>query len=196
MLASLLLASIAGFGIQPATTATAARILEGAKIQVREGAVYTTGYFKLAYPNGDLPRNKGVCTDVVVRAFRSAGYDLQQLIHEDMRRRFKTYPRRERSPDRNIDHRRCPNQIWFFKSYGSTLTKQVSQQTIKHWQPGDVVFWKLDNGLDHTGVVSDRKNAKCEPFVIHNLGRCAEEDVLTEWKIVGHFRYPKQARRP
>lgn len=191
MFLSLALVGIAGFSPPLAMPSPASRILEGAKIQVREAAVYTTGYFRIAYPNGDIPRDKGVCTDVVIRAFRHAGYDLQKLIHEDMRRRFKTYPRRERSPDPNIDHRRCPNQTWFLKSYGRTLTNKVSAETLKHWKPGDVVFWKLDSGLDHVGIVSDRKNVRGEPFAIHNLGRCTEEDVLTAWKIVGHFRYPK-----
>ncbi len=108
-----------------------------------------------------------------------------------MNTRFATYPRREKRPDSNIDHRRCPNQIWCFKKHGKTLTNKVSLEALKHWQPGDIVYWKLDSGLDHTGVLSDRRNANGEPYVIHNLGRCAEEDVLTSWKIVGHYRYPK-----
>ena len=163
----------------------AARIVEGARIQAREAAAYTTGYVRLPYPNGDLPRDKGVCTDVVVRALRHAGYDLQRLIHEDMKARFASYPRREARPDANIDHRRCPNQAWFFRRYGRTLDLKGG------WRPGDVVYWKLPSGLDHTGVLSSRTNAKGEPFVVHNLGRCAEEDVLRAWRIVGHYRYPR-----
>ena len=177
--------------VHPTATGPAAKIVEGAHRQVGEGAVYTVGYFRIGYPNGDLPRNQGVCTDVVVRSFRNAGYALQRLIHEDMARRFKTYPRREAKPDSNIDHRRCPNLTWFFKSYGRTLTNKVSPETLKAWKPGDVVFWKLDNGLDHTGVISDRTNASGIPLVIHNISVCKEEDVLTTWKIVGHYRYPK-----
>jgi len=172
-------------------TGSAAKIVAAAKLQATEGAAYTTGYYKIGYPNGDLPRNQGVCTDVVIRALRAAGYDLQRLIHEDMGRRFKTYPRREKRPDSNIDHRRCPNLAWYFKSYGKTLPNAVSPATLKHWQPGDIVFWKLDNGLDHTGVLSDRRNANGVPYVVHNIGKCAEEDVLTTWKIVGHYRYPR-----
>lgn len=191
MVLSLVVASIAGFGLQAPPKSPAAKIVEGAKIQVREAATYTAGYFRIEYPNGDLPRNKGVCTDVVVRALRHAGYDLQKLIHDDMRHRFNTYPRRERAPDSNIDHRRCPNQIWYFKSYGRTLTKKVSPETLRHWQAGDVVFWKLDSGLDHVGIVSDRRNSRGEPLAIHNIGRCAEEDVLSSWRIVGHFRFPR-----
>lgn len=174
-----------------APVGAAEKILAGAKIQAREGAMYTVGYFKIGYPNGDLPRDQGVCTDVVIRSLRRAGFDLQKLIHEDMKTRFKTYPRREKRPDSNIDHRRCPNQIWFFKTYGKTLTTTVKSQTLSQWKPGDIVYWKLDNGLDHTGIVSDRLNAKGEPYVIHNISQCKEEDVLTTWKIVGHYRYPK-----
>lgn len=170
---------------------SAAKIVAAAKRQAGEGAIYTTGYYQIGYPNGDLPRNQGVCTDVVIRSLRAAGYDLQKLVHEDMKKRFKTYPRREKRPDSNIDHRRCPNLVWFFKTYGSTLTNTVSRPTLKHWKPGDIVFWKLDNGLDHTGVVSDRVNGQGVPFVVHNISRCAEEDVLTTWKIVGHYRYPR-----
>jgi len=169
----------------------ASKIVEGAHRQVAEAAVYTTGYYKIGYPNGDLPRNQGVCTDVVIRSFRAAGYDLQKLIHEDMGRRFKSYPRREAHPDSNIDHRRCPNLAWFFKSHGRTLPNAVSPTTLKTWKPGDVVFWKLDNGLDHTGVISDRVNSSGVPLVIHNISVCREEDVLTTWKIVGHYRYPR-----
>jgi len=169
----------------------AAKIVEGAKRQAREGASYTVGYFQLSYPGGDLPRSQGVCTDVVIRSLRSAGYDLQKLIHEDMSKRFKTYPKREKKPDPNIDHRRCPNQAWFFKTYGRSLTLAASARTAKEWKPGDIVYWKLDNGLDHTGVLSDKLNAAGLPYVVHNLGTCMEEDVLTSWKIVGHYRYPK-----
>jgi len=169
----------------------ASKIVAGAKIQAKEAAVYTTGYYKISYPDGDIERSKGVCTDVVIRALRHAGYDLQSLIHRDMQKRFKTYPRREKQPDWNIDHRRCPNQIWYFKTYGKTLTNLVTADTLKHWRPGDIVYWKLDSGLDHTGVLSDRRNQNGIPLVIHNLGRCAEEDVLQDWKIVGHYRFPK-----
>ena len=195
MIRMVLLLAVLGCNLQgghrPTSTGVASKIVEGAKIQAREAASYTVGYFRIGYPNGDLPRNQGVCTDVVIRSLRHAGYDIQKLIHEDMRRRFATYPRREKKPDSNIDHRRCPNQVWFFKTYGKTLTNKVSPETLKHWKPGDFVYWKLDSGLDHTGVLTDRLNSKGEPYVIHNLGVCAEEDVLTRWKIVGHFRYPK-----
>lgn len=166
-------------------------ILESAKKQAEEGAFYSAGYAKLDYPMGDVPADRGACTDVVIRALRAAGYDLQQLIHEDMKQNFKKYPRRGSKPDPNIDHRRCPNQIFFLKRFGKELTKETEGEHKRSWQPGDIVYWKLDNGLDHTGILSDRRNSSGLPYVIHNLGRCAEEDVLTEWKIVGHYRFPK-----
>jgi hypothetical protein len=166
------------------------KVVEGALIQATEGAVYTTGYYKIPYPNGDIDRSKGVCTDVVVRALRHAGYDLQKLVHEDMRRNFRHYPRREAAPDSNIDHRRCPNQAFFFGRFGRRLTTEVSPRSLNQWRPGDFVYWKLPSGLDHTGVLTNHLNAKGEPLVVHNIGQCREEDVLTKWTIVGHYRYP------
>jgi len=192
MIGVIAVASLTIAGIQRPSATVADRIVLGARIQASEAATYTPGYFKIGYPKGDLPRGKGVCTDVVIRALRHAGYDLQKLIHEDMRKRFASYPRRERRPDSNIDHRRCPNQVWFFKKYGRSLTVKVSPETLAQWKPGDIVYWKLDNGLDHTGVLTDRRNSNGEPWVVHNLSRCMEEDVLTAWKIVGHYRYPKE----
>jgi uncharacterized protein len=165
------------------------KIVAAARSQ--SGTRYQGGYVKIGYPNGDVPSNIGVCTDVVIRALRGAGYDLQKLIHEDMRRNFRSYPRREARPDSNIDHRRVPNQMHFFGKFGKKLTTKVDARSLREWQPGDFIYWKLDNGLDHTGVVSDRKNRQGIPLVIHNLGTCAEEDVLTSWKITGHYRYPK-----
>jgi uncharacterized protein YijF (DUF1287 family) len=171
---------------------TARRIVTAARAQV--GTSYDASYVRLDYPGGDVPRDRGACTDVIVRALRAVGHDLQRLIHEDAKRDLRQYPRIQSSGriDRNIDHRRVPNQNRFFQRYGKTLTRVVTPSTRKHWQPGDIVTWKFDNGLDHTGIISDRLNARGWPLVIHNLGGCAEEDVLTKWKITGHFRYPSR----
>jgi len=170
----------------------AEKIVAGALEQASEGALYTPGYFTLPYPNGDLPRHQGVCTDVVVRALRQAGYDLQKLVHEDMKRHFHKYPPLWglRKPDPNIDHRRVPNLMCFFKRHGKSLPLEVSQKTLKHWQPGDIVCWRLDNGLYHCGVLSSARNADGVPLVVHNISQCTEEDCLTTWKIIGHYRYP------
>jgi len=165
-------------------------VLVGAQRQLTSPSAYTPGYFRIGYPNGDLPSTQGVCTDVVIRALRHAGRDLQRLIHEDMGHRFSTYPRRGRSRDRNIDHRRVPNQMHFLRKFGRTLPVGISGRELATWHPGDLVYWKLDNGLDHCGVVSDRRNARGVPLVIHNIQQTAEEDVLGRWRIIGHFRYP------
>lgn len=174
----------------PVLSTVARTIVTVARAQV--GDIYDPGYFDLRYPNGDVPRGRGACTDVVIRALRAAGYDLQRLIHDDMKRDFGAYPHKWglRRTDKNIDHRRVPNQMTFFRRHGKVLPLMVSARTLSSWRPGDVVRWKLDNGLDHTGILSDRRDGAGKPLVIHNLAVCAEEDVLTAWKITGHFRYP------
>lgn len=172
------------------------KIVASAKKQAAKGALYAPEYFVIPYPNGDLPADKGVCTDVVVRALRSANYDLQKLIHEDMKRNFGKYPNNWglSRPDPNIDHRRVPNQMRFFERHGLSLTLEVSKDTLDDWQPGDIVYWKLDSGLDHCGVLTDTRNENGEPLVVHNLGRCVEENCLTKWRITGHFRFPKKEK--
>lgn len=177
--------------VNPRTTAE--KIVNGAKREVLRGVRYDPGYYRIAYPGGDVPANRGACTDVIVRALRHAGYDLQRLMHEDMRRSFSRYPRRYglRRPDPNIDHRRVPNQMTFFRRFGRVLPTAVTGSAAQTWKPGDFVYWKLDSGLDHGGVLSDERGSSGLPLVIHNLGGAAQEDVLTRWKIIGHFRYPK-----
>lgn len=176
-----------------ARTPTAARIVAGAKTQ--QGTLYNPEYTVISYPNGDVPREHGACTDVVIRALRAAGYDLQQLIHEDMQRDFAAYPHTWglTHPDANIDHRRVPNQMLFFKRHGRSLTTTVAPNTLAQWQPGDIVDWDIGRGKLHTGVISDTCNSAGVPFVIHNAYVCVEQDCLTQWKIIGHFRYPANA---
>lgn len=168
------------------------KLIRGAREQCSWGTSYDNAYYKLGYPNGDLPKAKGVCTDVIVRALRAAGYDLQKLIHEDMKASWKSYPRYpgNSKPDTNIDHRRVPNQRVFWKRQGLVVTAKVSDETKVKWKPGDIVTWKLGNGLDHTGILTDKRNAKGWPYVVHNLGTTLEEDALTSWTITGHYRYP------
>lgn len=172
------------------TAGVAAKIVEGARRQLVQPAGYDGRYRKISYPGGDVASDRGVCTDVVIRSLRHAGYDLQKLIHEDMKLRFKTYPRREARPDPNIDHRRVPNQRHFFAKFGKSLTLRTDGTDAKEWLPGDIVTWKLDSGLDHTGVLSDSIGSGGLPQVIHNIGVCSEEDVLTTWEITGHYRFP------
>ena len=169
------------------------KMIASARDQCTWGTRYDNRYVKLAYPGGDLPKDRGVCTDVIVRSLRAAGHDLQKLIHEDIKRNWGKYPRYpgSRKPDKNIDHRRVPNQRVFWKRFGLVLTTKVAPETKAKWLPGDIVTWKLDSGLDHTGLLTDKRNAKGWPYVVHNLGTTLEEDVLTSWQITGHYRYPK-----
>ena len=174
------------------------KIVAGARRQI--GAGYDPAYRALPYPNGDVPRDRGVCTDVVIRALRTAGFDLQRLIHEDMRRNFGRYPRRWglRRPDPSIDHRRVPNQMTFFRRHALVLTVRLTDEKqcflLCEWEAGDIVYWKLPNGRDHCGVLAFNENCYGMPYVVHNLSRCVEEDCLDRWKIIGHFRYPKPKR--
>jgi len=169
----------------------ALRIVSAARAQV--GDVYDAEYVSLKYPNGDVPRGRGACTDVIVRALRAVGFDLQRLIYEDKRRNPQKYPAKWRANrlDKSIDHRRVLNQVVYFARFGQTLTTRVDSSTRKSWKAGDIVAWKFDNGLDHIGIISDKTNERGWPLVIHNVGGCAENDVLNAWKIVGHYRFPR-----
>jgi uncharacterized protein YijF (DUF1287 family) len=170
----------------------AALIVAGARAEVEVGTVYDPRYYRLDYPGGDVLAGRGACTDVVVRALRAAGYDLQVLIHEDMLSDFGAYPQLwgASGPDPNIDHRRIPNQVTFLSRHGLALPWSQPE----HWQPGDLVYWRFANGLEHCGVVSDRKGAGGWPLVIHNAGQAVEEDCLWRWEITGHYRYPPTGR--
>jgi uncharacterized protein len=147
----------------------------------------------LDYPGGDVPATTGVCADVIVRAFRQAGVDLQQLVHEDMRRHFRDYPQRWglKRPDSNIDHRRVANLMCFFQRQGKALPLQQSPTptVTTRYQPGDVVAWRLDNGLLHIGLVVEAQLDGI-PLMVHNIGDGArQENVLKRWSIIGHYRY-------
>jgi uncharacterized protein len=171
----------------------AASIVAAAREQIGKTVRYDPGYQRLDYPGGDVPIEIGVCTDVVVRALRSSlGLDLQQLVHEDMRRHFSAYPQNWglKGPDKNIDHRRVPNLRAFFKRQGWELPVSEKAQA---YQPGDVVTCIVPPNLAHIMIVSDRRNASGQALVIHNIGAgVQEEDRLFEFKITGHYRV-KQA---
>ena len=157
------------------------------KVNVR----YDPAYFKIEYPGGDIPPDKGVCTDVVIRAFRKLGIDLQQAVHEDMKKNFDKYPKNWglSKPDTNIDHRRVPNLMKFFSRHGASLETEDLGSIYK---PGDIVTWMLDNSLFHIGIVIDKKSADGErPLIVHNIGNGQEiSDCLFKYKIIGHYRYP------
>ncbi|MFZ5435305.1 MAG: DUF1287 domain-containing protein [Bacillota bacterium] len=164
-------------------------IVEGARYEVEKGVRYDASYRQIAFPMGDVPSDVGACTDVVIRALRNAGYDLQELVHKDMKANFNRYPQNWglSAPDPNIDHRRIPNLIAFFRRHGTEV--QVSGD-YDDYKPGDIVFWVFENGLDHCGIVSERTTPDGRPLVIHNAGLAREEDALFRWPIVAHFRYP------
>lgn len=150
---------------------------------------YDPSYAKLDYPGGDVPIVRGVCADVIVRAFRSAGVDLQKDVHEDMARNFGQYPDKwgARKPDSNIDHRRVPNLMTFFKR--SERSVPISKES-SDYLPGDVVAWELDNHLLHIGLVTDAVAERTQTYqIVHNIGSGAKlEDVMFNWKIIGHYR--------
>lgn len=173
-----------------AQTSGALKASAAARSQIGVTTTYDPAYSRMAYPMGDVPLERGVCSDVVIRAYRKVGIDLQKLVHQDMRGHFSTYPKiwGLKKPDSNIDHRRVPNLEVFFKRQGKALNlPQVSDS----YQPGDIVSWRLDNGLAHIGIISDKKSMfGSRPLVIHNIGQgTQEEDVLFSWKIVGHYRW-------
>jgi len=167
------------------------RMLESAMRQTEITKTYDPAYIVIPYPNGDVPPETGVCSDVVIRAFRAAGVDLQRAVHEDMRGNFSLYPKKWNlpKPDTNIDHRRVPNLQTFFERKGKSLP---ITQNSDDYLPGDVVSWDLNGkGMTHIGVVSNIFSGNTKRYlIIHNIGAGTKaEDVLFDWKVTGHFRY-------
>jgi uncharacterized protein YijF (DUF1287 family) len=168
----------------------AQKVAAGAEARAKKNEIYDPAYVKLAYPMGDVPDDRGVCTDTVIRAFRHAGVDLQVEVHEDMKRDFGAYPKSwgMKHTDANIDHRRVPNLETFFRRKGGalSLSKQASD-----YLPGDVVSWRLTGGgLPHIGVVTTKKSLFGAPLVAHNIGAGTQEEAcLFNWPMTGHFRF-------
>jgi len=179
------------------TTALGARIVGAARHQVGVTKEYDPTYTTLRYPGGDVPLHTGVCSDVVVRALRRVGIDLQKEVHEDMRKDFRAYPQkwRLRGPDKNIDHRRVPNLMRYFERRQIAIYDGLQQRET--YRPGDIVAWDLGGGILHIGIVSDRKIGRT-PLILHNIGSGAkEEDILFQYRIIGHYRVKDGAvRRP
>jgi uncharacterized protein YijF (DUF1287 family) len=162
----------------PSYAAAGPQLAAAAAKQVGVTVVYDPSYVQLRYPGGDVPPARGVCADVIVRAFRGIGVDLQRELHEDMRANFRLYPRMWglAAPDANIDHRRVPNLMKYFERRGKT--------TRQPFAAGDIVAWRLPGGLYHIGIVDD------PPYVIHNIGSGARrEDILFAYPIIGHYRW-------
>ena len=166
---------------------------QAAREQIGVTIGYDRAYRRLDYPGGDVDPATGVCTDVVIRAYRVLGVDLQQRVHDDMREHFEAYPKLWglRATDRNIDHRRVPNLQTFFTRHGERLPVTADAED---YQPGDIVTWRLSNGLPHIGLVSDRHNRDGVPLILHNIGAgTQEQDLLFAFEITGHYRYAPPA---
>lgn len=167
------------------------QVVASALEQTEQTRRYDASYVQLDYPGGDVPLDRGACTDVVIRAFRRGGVDLQKLVHEDMTREFAAYPRTWGlpAPDANIDHRRVLNLMTFFQREGRSLPVTSRGED---YLPGDVVSWDLDGkGLTHIGIVSNLWTDETGNYLmVHNIGAGAKaENVLFEWRITGHYRY-------
>jgi len=151
---------------------------------------YDPTYYKIDYPNGDVPEGKGVCTDVLIRAYRKLGIDLQKLVHEDMKSNFDLYPKiwGLKTTDRNIDHRRVPNLMKFFDRFGEVLAITTFASDYK---PGDIVCWNLGGAVSHIGIVSNKKSVDDKRYlIVHNIGSGQVfEDCLFSFKIIGHYRF-------
>ena len=154
--------------------------------------VYMPDYVGIKYPNGDVPAKTGVCTDVVIRAYRKLGIDLQKEVHEDLKANFTLYPNLKKwglkTTDKNIDHRRVPNLEVFFARKGKTLPLT---QNPNDYKTGDLVTWLLaGDAIPHIGIVTHIKSENGNPMIVHNVGNGQVlEDCLLSWKIVGHYKY-------
>jgi len=174
-------------------------LITAATKQIGVTTSYDPTYLKLDYPMGDPPRSGGVCTDVVIRAYRDAfGFDLQQAVHEDMRANFGKYPKRWglTRPDRNIDHRRVPNLMTWFKRQGAA---QPITDTGADYLPGDLVTFDLGRGVPHIGIVDDDLvRGTDRHYILHNIGAGTKsEDILFRFTITGHYRFvPAPAPTP
>lgn len=169
-------------------------LITAARAQIGVTTIYDGSYQSLSYPGGDVPRERGVCTDVVIRALRDAhGIDLQQRVHDDMRQAFSRYPKLWglSRPDRNIDHRRVPNLRRYFLRHGMSLPPPDGNSVF---EPGDIVTWTLGPGLPHIGIVSDQLvPGTARPLIVHNVGAgTREEDFLLRYPMTGHYRLDGQ----
>jgi uncharacterized protein YijF (DUF1287 family) len=158
----------------------------------KDKVTYDPAYFTIKYPSGDIPSDKGVCTDVVIRAYRKLGIDLQKDVHEDMAKNFSKYPKTWglKKPDTNIDHRRVPNLRVFFAKFGKSKSIETKSEL---YLPGDIVTWILPGNLTHIGIVVNKKSADGKRYlIVHNIGGGQLiEDCLFKFTITGHYQYQK-----
>ncbi len=187
---TILFTFIISVGISAQETDFYKRLSNAAIELTKDKVVYDPRYYTIPYPNGDVPADKGVCTDVIIRAYRKLGMDLQKKIHEDMKANFSKYPKKwgMKSTDKNIDHRRVPNQATFFSRFGSV--NKISDKS-EYYIVGDIVTWDLGGGITHIGIVTDRMSAdKKRPLIVHNIGQGQVlQDCLFSYKVTGHYTY-------
>jgi len=193
-----LLMSLTWVGARPAREQSAShqavlQHLSAAAIERTHHSVrYDPAYVRIPYPGGDVPADTGVCTDEVIRSYRALGIDLQKEVHEDLVRNPSAYPLHSHSatarPDTNIDHRRVPNLMVFFRRKGEALPITLRAED---YAPGEIVVWDLGGGVLHIGIVVDRKTLQTgHNLIVHNIGAGPQmEDVIFDWKIIGHYRY-------
>lgn len=168
------------------------KLSEAAILLTKQEVNYDPSYFTIKYPNGDVPINKGVCTDVIIRAYRKLGIDLQQRVHEDMKVHFEKYPKTWglKKTDTNIDHRRVPNLMVFFTRHGKV---KPTTNNADDYLPGDIVCWNLGGSITHIGLVVNKKSTdKKRYLVVHNIGAGQVlADCLFDFKIIGHYTFEK-----
>ena len=168
------------------------KLSDAAIMLTKDKVVYDPGYFSISYPNGDVPKGKGVCTDVVIRAYRKLGIDLPKEVHEDMKKNFSKYPQKWglKKTDPNIDHRRVPNLQVFFTRFGKSL--EVTDKA-SDYKTGDLVTWMINDKMPHIGIVTNRKSADGKRnLIVHNVGAGQVlEDCLFQYKITGHYQFKK-----
>lgn len=165
------------------------KLAAAAEDRLGRGVVYDGAYRRIGYPMGDVPADRGVCTDLVIRAYRALGVDLQRGVHRDMRRAFAAYPKiwGLSRPDPNIDHRRVPNLERYFARAGAALPPSDAPEA---YLPGDLVSYRLPGGPPHIAVVSARKGPSGAPMIVHNIGAGPEiDDALFAFEMVGHYRF-------
>lgn len=180
--------------LQTEKTPFATKLSNAALAIIDPNVIYDPSYFGIKYPNGDIPKNKGVCTDVIIRAYRKLGIDLQKEVHEDMKSHFSKYPNFKKwgmtKTDTNIDHRRVPNLEIFFERKG---TKLVVSKNANDYKTGEIVTWLINNKLPHIGIVTNRKSKDGKRnLIVHNVGNGQVlEDCLFKYEIAGHYKYEK-----
>jgi uncharacterized protein YijF (DUF1287 family) len=188
LLLIVLIVSNASFAQEQFFTQLANAAIDLTKTEVQ----YDPTYFVIPYPNGDVPAGKGVCTDVIIRAYRKLGVDLQKEVHEDMKANFSLYPKNWglKKTDTNIDHRRVPNLMTYFSRFGTVLKKS---KDAKDYLPGDIVTWNLGGGIGHIGIVINKKSEDGQRYlIVHNIGRGQEiSDCLFQFAITGHYQFKK-----